>query len=365
MAKKNSHKSYRNKSNFNTFNNVNSTQQNSINGPENAQYLDVADTNSQNVANIPSRGLSARSIAKDIYAGKSSAAIAAKYGRPIEEINAFLEKSYSSDRKTLKELRSYIERADEHEKKEVIEHYNEEECEQAKKMLQLPTITFNNTATQENEVPDPENEKTNPEDEKTEVERTQELLSEAEAKLNEVLKEYDRIDVSLTQAYANRKHIEITLRELVFRKEKADEDVRKYENQMAACLKEKEMCKIEYDKLNEQLEILCAKPKLIHISAVESERKRIRGTVYVSKWDYEHMSEELKALVTPVDTDGMDLIKYPKDFMRYPERMGMESFRSACEFALAYMNLYYSDECSELELLCCDDVVMELAKLQV
>lgn len=362
MAKKNARKSQRNKSSCNVFNNVNSIQQRQNNGSVNAQDIEVAGTNpsesSQNVVNVPSRGMSARNIAKDIYAGKSSAALAEKYGRPFEEINAFLEKSYTGDRKTLKELRNYIKRADELEKKDVIEHYDDAEYESTKKMLEIPTVTFDNTAgTLANgaEV----------KDEKTEVERTRELLAEAEARLNEVLKEYDRIDIALGQAQANRKHIEIPLRELVFRKEKADEEVRKYENQMAACVKNKEMCKLEYDKLNNRLEFLCAKPKLIHSSAFDSERKRIKGKVYVSKYDYEYISDELKELVTIVDTDGMDLNVYPKDFMRYPERLGMENFRSACEFALAYMKLCDSDECGELELICCDDVVMDLAMLQM
>ena len=400
MAKKNNYKSSRKNDSYKAVNPLES----SVN----------------NVSSIPLRGMSARNIAVDIYSGKSSTALSEKYERSIEEINAFLEKSYACDRKTLKELRSYLQRADEHEKKsasvhsaeceekksspsfdkrenknsttciveqdkehtntestvlfekqkqsginegatpsfeekeaerimqEAIARFDEQECERTKKLLNIPTISF--------ETNEPE---------KTEIESIRELISIAEANLNDATQKHEKVEAELSVAYANKKDAEKTLREAEAKKEQADDEVRRIESRIATCLKEKQKYKLEFDKLNEQLQILCSKPKLLHVSAIDSESKRIEGTVYVSRWDYEHMSDELKGLVTIVDTEGMDLNKYPKDFMRYPERMGMDAFKSACEFALAYMKLNESEDCNELELICCDELVVELAKLQV
>lgn len=95
----------------------------------------------------------------------------------------------------------------------------------------------------------------------------------------------------------------------------------------------KEILDAEAEKLHK----LYARPKLLHVSAL---KQKFEGNVFVTQWDYDHLPDALKGVVRPVTTEGMNLQVYPKDFFRWPEQMGLEAYRSAYEYALAYMKLH-------------------------
>lgn len=271
---------------------------------------------------------------------QSTKAIAEKFGKTREEVIRLIEWAYKNNPGRIRDLKGRLQTADEQEEKKqrALQRFVEEE-----------------QARQQEKKVGPAQPELSP------IQRQEKVVKKAEEAFQRAKDAVSFAEEMLRKATEQQSSATKALQAAKKAKEDADDAVRVYMAEREAKAQRSKECKKNLEVEEKKLRELYTCPKLVHASAVQQE---IEGNVFVSQWDYDHLPASLKGLVRPVSTEGMNLRAYPQDFFRWPERLGMESYRSAYEYALACMKMRAGADGDKLELVCNDETVMQLVKLQ-
>ncbi len=295
---------------------------------------------SKTTAKTTAKTFNIKNVELDVYMGKTSKELAAKYGKTPEEVCNLIQTGYCCNPSKQRELLNRLATSD------------AEACKRAAKRFRA----------EENERLAAKTETLVPKHAKSEIACQRERVDEAQKNVDAAQAAVSSLEKELRQAKQQQKNAIEALKKAEKAKEDADDSVRIIESKKATAEKTREEYRKTFDTENDKLQALCSKPKLLHSSAFKTHGV-IEGRVFVSQWDYDNLLDDsMKGLVIPVMTDGMELKRYPAGFHRYPAMMGMKIYSSAVECALAYLKLQETE--GNVELICSNEQVKELVELQ-
>lgn len=285
-------------------------------------------------------------VERDIYNGMTSEALANKYNVPEEEIIPFIRKEYSNNPNKIRDILRRLKSSDEQE---------------AMRMARSKSV-----ATGEKKKPVEEvRGKTNTDEQRMRVRIADEELHKATSVLNEASGKLKRAENVRAEAQVALRQAQDALSRAEKAKDDADDAVRHAQNVFASAEDRVKMCKKKCGEEEARLQELLSIPKLYDAFALKKVKDCLEGVIYVSKWDYDTLIDDAtKYKVIPVDTSDVKLKAYPDNFYTYPIELGMEKYRSACEFALAYCKMF-KEFGETLEVHCAEQLVRELAFMQV
>ena len=268
--------------------------------------------------------------------GKAMPELCDKYGRSPEEIQSLISRAYHGSENKVRELTR------------VLDSNNE-------------TYNMRMTARNRQNGVSAETANTAVEVVKTPKELQQEVVAQAQSELTAKTQEVSAAEAALTEARARKSVAQEGLAKA--KKEMTDAE----DAEMKAISKlHSAQCALSISRTAYEAEIAKLKemdtPKLMHISALKDGIPE--GKVYMSAYDYAKLSAADQARVIPITPEDISF-SYPDDFYQYLDKLGVDGYKSACQYAMTYVELVLdSPNDVAIELICSDELVRNLAEVQ-
>ena len=268
--------------------------------------------------------------------GKSTTELCEKYGRSPEEIHALISRAYHGSEGKVRELTRILDSNN--------DSYNKRMA--AKNRQNGASADTANIAVEVVKTP---------------KELQQEVVAQAQSNLAAKTQDVSVAETALIEARARKSKAQENLAKAKKEMTDAEDAEMKAISKLHSAQSELSISRTAYEAEVAKLKEMDT-PVLMHISALKDGIPG--GKVYMSAYDYDKLSAADQAKVIPITPEDISF-SYPDDFYQYPEKLGVDGYKSACQFAMAYVELVLDNQDDVvIELLCKDELVKTLAEAQ-